>query len=249
MRKFILGLLALSVSVSSAANDTAPNIFHADLSNADLSLAVRAFEQVCMPFILHKTELTQDNDIAHHTELLKVQGYEFQRHETRSERFLLEPLREEWKPVSQAINPGQFTLFNGGKEVVVPSTKTIVRPVGEISGPVIIPPIYKTITNQVYLYKSDSDKRLTVALHWGHESVNRPGFHCNIKLEQPAMTQQDFKAQFLDKDADWRIQRKGHWNQCVNADDGQFRFGVSYDPKALRMDVIRDSFDNETICR
>jgi len=84
------------------------------------------------------------------------------KYETRSERVLIEPAREEWKPGSQAINAGafaggrvntatrgQFTVFNGVSNQVVESTETIVNQTGEILCRVLIPAKYKTITKQV----------------------------------------------------------------------------------------------------
>ena len=95
------------------------------------------------------------------------------RYETRSERVLVEPAREEWKPGSQAINAGalgaggrintntqgQFTVFNGTSNQVIQSTETIVSQTGEILCRVLIPAKYKTITKQVVVQPARTVER------------------------------------------------------------------------------------------
>ena len=98
----VLSTVLLSPSAYGA--DVEPNIFNADLSNSDLEMAVTSFEQVCMPFVLHKTELTRELDKAHYKTRLESEGFVFQSHDVIPKRYIIEPERHEWRPASQTIN-------------------------------------------------------------------------------------------------------------------------------------------------
>jgi len=86
------------------------------------------------------------------------------KYETRSERVLIEPAREEWKPGNTQTR-GQFTVFNGVSNQVVESTETIVNQTGEILCRVLIPAKYKTITKQVIVSPArTTERRIPAAL-------------------------------------------------------------------------------------
>ena len=58
-----------------AGDVSEPNIFHAALTHPDLALAVSAFEETCMPFVLHKTETTRETDKRHMAKLMTNRVY------------------------------------------------------------------------------------------------------------------------------------------------------------------------------
>jgi len=221
MRKLsVIVVLCLS-SAAYAADDAPSNIFHADLSNPDLAAAVTAFEDVCMPFVLHKTELTR--------------------------AYLIEPAREEWKPPTQALNAGslgararvnthtrgQFTVFDGTSSQSVKSTKTIVRATGEIGRVPLVPAKYKTIPTDVQTYALASDARVTAVLDWNFPFQSLPpGKSCEMHLKTPEFDKSEFIESFIEKDADWipRETFSSHrfWEQCVINGKEQFLFTANY---------------------
>lgn len=258
MRKLsVIVVLCLS-SAAYAADDAPSNIFHADLSNPDLAAAVTAFEDVCMPFVLHKTELTRAWDKAHHENELAKQNFVFQSGEVIPRKYLIEPAREEWKPASQALNAGkvnaytrgQFTVFNGISSQVVHSP-TRVSFTGEIIGPVIVPSKYKTMTVETQSYALASDERVAAVLDWNYPSQLYPAKSCKIRMQKTALDKANFTENFLEKDEDWRPKGEG-WSQCVVEGDDQFLFSAFHDAKhdagAVSLSVTRNDMFHKNLC-
>jgi len=242
-----------------AAENEAGNMFSADLSNPDLALAVSHFEETCMPFILHKTEMTQKLDGQHMAKLMTSRGFEYMESETRARRVAIEPSREEWTPKTQAINSshsnrnvsvpsGSFTIFNG---TALPrgtqQTPTIVNPTGEIIGPFLTPAIYKSVTTEHLTYGYTEDNRLTAHIGWNYASQNHPGKSCEIKLAAPSITETKFAADFIEKDEDW-FERPQGWQQCVRDGDNEFEFTVRRETDAISIHVKRNDFYEPDIC-
>jgi len=195
MRRFSISLsIVLSaalLSPSAYGVDAEPNIFNADLSHSDLTQMVKSFEQVCMPFVLHKTELTRELDKEHYKTRLENEGFVFQSHEVILKRYIIEPERHEWRPPSQTINSnndhipkdGQFAIFRG----VINRTKlpvTVPTQTGEINMNPVIPAIRKTMITETETFSHSHDNRMTAHLGWNYPSQNHPGKSCEIKASQ-----------------------------------------------------------------
>jgi len=216
------------------------NIFGADIFHPDLELAVTSFEQVCMPFVLHKTELTREMDKAHWADLLAAQGYKPQSVERMTRRYLVEPSRAEWKPPVKMLNPpkGKFTVFDGASTRVV----TSVPPTGEINmRATFVPAIYKTKFVEAETYNHAEDNRLSADLIWNFPSGNYPGKSCDITLEIPSIDKARFIENFIEKDTDWKPRDNG-WSQCVKQENEEFLFTISHQTEALSLSVKRSDF-------
>lgn len=227
-----------------AADDS--NVFKADLSNPDLALAVNAFEQACLPFVLHKTEMTQALDRQHTADILESRNFELISSEVKSERVLVGELpRPRWKPGTLSTK-GQFTVFNGFSNQVVQSTQTIVSK-ERLSFRVHILSEYNTINRELATYTLRSEDRLTANLLFNYATQNHPGKSCEIKLDRPKLDTASFAADFIDKDADWTPENNG-WSQCITEGEDQFKFTVSQTPQALAISMIRNDFYAPNIC-
>jgi hypothetical protein len=266
MRLLSICLTLLLGSTASAAETDEGNLFHADVSSPDLALAVTSFETVCMPFILHKTEMTRDMDKAHSAKRLTSQNYEFQSSEIIKRRYLVEPAREEWKPSIQAIDAsqlraggriaphtrGKFTVFTG-KVKNLP--QTTVTQTGEIMGPnAFTPAIYKTRPTEDEIYILQSDNRLTAKLGWNYPSQNHPAKSCEIRLGKAGFESAEFVESFIEKDKDWkRVKpweaKNNGWSQCVSDGDDQFLFTVKHHAETLNISVKRNDFYEPKICK
>ena len=247
-------LSAMLLSTSAYAADVELNIFNADLSHPDLEQVVKSFEQVCMPFVLHKTELTRELDKAHHKNLLQSEGFVFQSHEVIPKRYIIEPERHEWRPPSQTINSnndhipkdGQFAIFRG----VINRTElpvTVPTQTGEINMHPVIPAIQKTVITETETFNHSRDNRMTAHLGWNYSSQNHPGKNCEIKLEQSAISKVEFTESFIEKDADWREEKDG-WSQCVKESTDSFRFTVKHDLGSLSLHLVRNDFFETNVC-
>ena len=273
MRKLsVIVVLCLS-SAAYAADDAPSNIFHADLSNPDLAAAVTAFEDVCMPFVLHKTELTRAWDKAHHENHLAGQNFIFQSGEVIPRKYLIEPAREEWKPPTQALNAGslgaggrvnthtrgQFTVFDGTSYQSVKSTKTIVLATGVTIGRVpFVPAKYKTIPTDVQTYALASDARVTAVLDWNFPFQSLPpGKSCEMHLKTPDFDKSEFIESFIEKDADWipseTFSSHRFWEQCVINGKEQFLFTANYSTgedivDSFSVKVTRNDRRHKSVC-
>jgi len=252
--RFLFAIAPLCLSASAFASEAEPqnrqsNIFNADLSNPDLALAVSHFQETCMPFVLHETELLQDENMHHYAKLMENQGLEYQSSETRSRRVTIEPSREEWKPPSQAIPPKRtFTVYNGLSDPVTESTETIVNHTGEIDmRAALVPAIYKTVSSSRQSYYLHSDSRLSARLDWNYASQNHPGKSCEIKLTTPTIDEVQFTTAFIEKDSDW-MPTQTDWSQCVRDGEDEFEFTVQHHADALSLHVKRNDFYETDIC-
>ena len=75
MRLLAIYLTLIMSSAAFATDDYGSNIFKADISHPDLATAVTFFENICLPFVLHETELNFAQDRAHHQGLLEKQNF------------------------------------------------------------------------------------------------------------------------------------------------------------------------------
>ena len=249
-------IIPLLLTTSAYAADAEPNIFDADLSHPDLEQVVTSFEQVCMPFVLHKTELTRELDKAHYKTRLESEGFVFRSHETMPRRYLIEPRRQGWRP-PQATNPGrtggvnigtssQFTIFNRiCDEVVKKSPSSIDNEFITMMN--IIPDKYKSMITESETFNYSRDNRMTAHLGWNYPSQNHPGKSCEIKLEQSAISKVEFTESFIEKDADWREEKDG-WSQCVKEGTDSFRFTVKHDLGSLSLHLVRNDFYETNVC-
>ena len=228
-------LTALLANTALAADTNEPNVFNADTSHPDLAAAISAFEQVCMPFVLHETELTQKQNGQHHAKLMESRGFAFQSSEIRSRRVRIKPYGER-KPTTRSVKSGTFTVFNGA-----------VHPSGELNMRALTPANYITLSTQHLKYSLRDDSRLTANINWNYPSQNHPGKSCEIRLDQPKIEIASFAVDFIEKDADWLLKNNG-WTQCITEGEDQFRFEVSRTPQTLAISMIRNDFYKPNIC-
>lgn len=231
----LIGTTALATEVSE------PNVFNADMSNPDLTAAVSAFEQVCMPFVLHETDMTRENDKRHMAKLMQSRGYSFVSSELKPNYVVVEPHQEVWRPPSQAINPNGITIVHQTGENYLISD--------------IIPPVYETKTYEDEIYAFQMDSRLSVNLRWNYLSQKDPGKSCAISLERTAISREDFVESMIAKDTDWRVstsksqtEPKG-WSQCIEKADGDYLFKVSQTKGRLKISMKRSDFYELKLCR
>jgi len=239
MRYFGLALIFIFGTAGQAYADPLDNIFGADLSHPDLELSVKSFEQICMPFVLHKTELTREMGKAHWAETLAVQGYELSSTERVEKRYIVEPHREEWKPETPALDAstGKFTVFDGASDRVV----TSIPPTGEIDMRAFVPAKHETMLTDVETFEFGDEERLSAVLDWNILSKNSPGKSCEIIMERPQISLADFTENFIQKDVDWTSKDDG-WSQCVKDGEDEFLFSVSYQTEELTLSVRRSDF-------
>ena len=234
-----------------AAESASENMFHADLTIPDLALAVSHFEKTCMPFVLHKSEVTRELNKQHMSKLIENLDYDLVSSEKKSERVLVSPTRESWKAAEQSQKTkkrGQFSVFNGISSQVVESTQTRVGQTGEITGPLRIPATYRTVTRDFETYSLNADDRVSTNLVWNYASQNHPGKSCEIKVKAPKILQTEFSSAFIEKDKDW-FGGTERWSQCVRDGDDEFKFTVHHTPDALSIHVKRNDFYASDICR
>ena len=234
-----------------AAENHADNMFRADLTNPDLSLAISQFEEICMPFVLHKSDVTRELNKRHMSKQIENRDYELVSSEEKSQRVLIAPARVPWKSPEQIQSNnavGQFTVFNGISSQVVESTQTRVGQTGEITGPLRIPATYRTVTRDFETYSLNADDRVSTNLVWNYASQNHPGKSCEIKVKAPKILQTEFSSAFIEKDKDW-FGGTERWSQCVRDGDDEFKFTVHHTPDALSIHVKRNDFYASDICR
>lgn len=232
----------LSVSGAMAIEQPDSNIFKADVSNADLALTVNKFENVCMPFVLHKTKLTRAEDRAHFEDHLKQQNFSLEFTAKENKRYEIEPARDAWRPQSYDV---KSLPKNRHGKVMVPL-------IGEIMGPFLTKPQYISLPTQTDEFVFETDNRLSAHLYWGHPSQNHPGKACEIRMKQADMTPSDFKTNFIDRDDDWKavnrqsasgfFAKPNSWTQCVKQGDEEFLFTVGYEDNLFWINLERDDF-------
>ena len=234
MRLLALGFCVLLSASASAMEADRQNVFKADLSNSDLEQAVTAFENVCLPFVWHTTELTHAANVKHNQDLITRQGYDLRVSKVTSEQMVTEPARHEWRPPSQAVIEG---------------VDTVVMQTGEVdmmSG--YIPAKYRTVEIRKEAYVSDENARLTAYLGWSIAPQKRPGKSCEVHITSPSLTEADFLDSLIEKDSDWAI--KGEWwSQCVSQADDIFLFTVQHSADALSVRMKRNGFYEDDPCK
>jgi len=231
MRLLITCLILLVVPTAYAVDESGSNIFKANLSDSDLSLAISSFENVCLPFVFHKTEMTSRLDRTHYRKLLKQSDLNFQSSKMEYKRYLVE--RGAYKIPSQSITSG---------------TQTVVKQTGELNfRDYYIPAKYKTLTREIETYNLGSDKRLKANIRWSYPSQRNPGKSCEIRLEQSTIDKEGFIKNFIEQDKDW-VQKKDEWSQCIKEDDGEFLFVVKHQPKSLSLYLTRDDMFETDLC-
>lgn len=243
---FTIGSYAL------AAETAATNVFNADMSNPDLSLAVRSFEQVCMPFVLHETELTRLADKAHMSQLMKSRGYAFQATSSKIRRVLVEPARVPWKPPNQALasnTEGSFSVFN--RVSVSSDTLNSVPSLNPWARG--IPARYRTISLETDTYREQDEPRLMAMVGWNYPSQKDPGKSCAITLEHAVVEPALFLRSFIKRDEDWietpiENTRQTRWSQCVSDADNNFEFMAEYNDDKISISVTRSDFYEPELC-
>ena len=71
-------VLSLTGHLNASGKTAEPNIFNADVIAPVIKVAVTEFESICLPFITHETELTQDQDRAVFNSRMIENGYVFE---------------------------------------------------------------------------------------------------------------------------------------------------------------------------
>ena len=276
MRLFTTLLASLIASPAFAAehspkNIPQDNIFNADISHPDLATAVRAFEQVCMPFVLHKSATELRIDKAHFKSQLAEQGFDFQSSERLIKRYKIEARRDEWKPPVIAINSGainggrvntrtrgQFTVFSGISNQIVEATESRVSQAGEVFG-IFLPARYKDKISNTDTYRHQSNNNLTASLDWKERPEYHPGKFCEIQLNNPEIDLAEFTEHFIKKDSDWKrdwTQREPMntgWAQCVkeredNGGTAEFLFAATHGSEGLKISLQRDDIYRYALC-
>ena len=230
MLRFTILFMFVTCFISSIAMaEDSENIFKADLSNHEIAATLSAFEDVCLPFILHVSELTQANDRAHYQNILKSQGYIFK--EDRRQKYrIFDGTEGQWRPKSQQIigsggkvpdnTKGKFTVFNGLLKQNIVSTQTTVNQTGEILLAHDIP-VYKTGLSEIY--ESNVYARLSSELAWNpYESQKQPAKSCTIKFKEPSFSNAVLVKTVVKNDEDWKQRGMvGSWYQCVAQNEGR----------------------------
>ena len=229
-----LAILPLCLGTAALAADNAPdNMFSADLTNPDLALAVSHFEETCMPFVLHETELPREMDIRHMAKLMESRSYVLKSSETKTVRIKLAPAVIPLDPAKLSRTDRHYRQFK--------------IQLGEIIGPVTIPATYKTVKEEVETYLLSTDERLSSTLWWNYPTKNHPGKSCEINLITKNLTPTQFTTAFIGKDSDWNQTESG-WKQCVHDGEDEFEFAVQHNTDALTLKIRRNSFYQPHIC-
>ena len=246
-----LAVAALLAPTAIAEDGPTANVFKADMSNPDLAAVITSFQDVCLPFIMHKTELPQSANIKHYSKQLADQGFTLQNRESKSYQVVDGQARQERKPPSRQINPkGEFTVFNGTSHQVVRSSETVVNPTGEIDMRARIPAKYMTLTYYTDSYVPEEDERRKITLNWNYNSQKYPAKSCEVKMDQASTIPEAFEANFIEKDGDWQpVQgRDGTWSQCTIDGPDEFEFRAEIKDGVLALTVKRNDFWQPNLC-
>ncbi len=261
---FTVVFSAYAIAAEDAQLEPAENIFHADLSHPDLAKIVTSFEQVCMPFILHKTELPHELNRVHMRTQLEDLGFEFEKADEVKGRHYVKTVDYGWKttsftggiPISDNVK-GKFTVFNGISEQVVDHSDTVLFKNSERDLRAIFPmrfedifliDYFKTLDTEIISYKHRYDTRTKAKLEFNPMSQKYPAVTCAIKLETPIINVSGFTQNFIDKDEDWQPNETS-WSQCVSDGEDKFFFTATATEEEITLDVTRNGFYVEDPCR
>lgn len=214
-----------------AAETAAPNVFNADMSNPDLSLVVNSFEQLCMPFVLHETELTRLVNKAHMAQLMKSRGYSFQAVSSKTLRVQVEPRPKHKRPSARALT----------------NTEGELLPFYEV------PENYVAFSLETETYKNQDEPRLMAMIGWNYPSQKDPGKSCAITLDHAVIEPALFLRNFIERDEDWKETpvenaRQTRWSQCVSDADNDFEFMAEYRDDKISISVTRSDFYAPELC-
>ena len=251
-------LTAFVANTAFAADTSEPNVFNADTSHPDLAAAISAFEETCMPFVLHQTELTKQQNVQHRDRHMQSLGFSFLYLETFSRKVIVDEqeaqiIQDKWDAEKRRLEElnktknGHFTVFNGGSNTW--------------GQPARIPTHFRTVTQPHGIYELQSDPRVTANIGWNYASQNHPGKSCSISLAKPAVSLTRLKSDFIDNDPDWIAKYKNfnvdpsmpredivNWSQCVRDGDDEFKFTVTKTDETLSIHVIRNDFYTPDVC-
>ena len=231
------------------------NIFHADMTHTDIADVVVAFQDICMPFVLHETELPQAENWHHQAVIMKQKNYTRHARVTKSRQLEYEPSREEWKPQSRAINPPRhFTVFNGASTEIVTAVKPLVMQTGEIDMRAYIPPRLITTTVPSDSYTHNTKPNITAVLDWNYASQKDPGKSCTIALTNTTLKYPKFVQDFIAKDSAWkkphlREEAPAQWTQCVKDSDNEFEFTAQHQDGEIKLSMKRSDFYERKLCK
>jgi len=224
-----------------------------------------------MPFVLHQTEMVQEQNKQHMARMMESREFEFQTAKDISRRYFNWNAEENIRHIS--LNPppqnrseAQFKVFNGVTNLII-EPEYLSHYLNERSDEVIAraeiiqsirkrPDSFKgfrrvkhrTIIVEEQLYRSRSTSRLSANLGWNYWTPNYPGKSCEITLNAPNFTRENFTTAFIEKDSDW-IEDDESWTQCVRDGEDEFEFSVQYKSDTLAIYVIRNDFLEPNICK
>ena len=250
MKRYLpIALAALCLApVSFAESPPQSNIFNADLSHPDIATAVETFQDVCLPFIMHQTEVTPEDDRQAYIQTLSDKGFGFV--ETRTQLITISPAKLAWMPSIMNVNDSEkttktITVYNGTEQVevevegvVIPNTGAInLRDAQVVTSPAVT-------GDQIQdMYEHGDTPNLTAHLVWSPiPNYKRPAQSCEITLHQTSLTSLQHKTHLIDKDSHWVSKPSGHkgYAQCTLQDDEAFLFETSLSGQTLSVSVKRN---------
>ena len=113
----IAALLAFTPHAHGSNEDTPTNVFNADLSHPTIANAINEFEKVCLPFIVHETKLTPEQDREVFKSRMLEIGYGFENEKAWEKTSTL----KQFPPISsrchsnlpEPTKDGKYTIFHG----------------------------------------------------------------------------------------------------------------------------------------
>ena len=229
-RYFPLTLAALCLApVSFAASPPQSNIFNADLSHPDMAMAVDTFQDVCLPFIMHRTELPSEEDHDLHVKILA--SHDFKRISVKEENIIVSIKPGVWKPAAQNIQ-------NSGPN---DDRQTIVMRTGEIS--MHIGPVVEYGVRYLDGYQNIQNSDVMAILAWSPiPDHKRPAQSCEIHINQTALNSETYRRDFISQDADWIQNRRTDtaFSQCTAQGDELFLFKTSLIKNRMTLSVARN---------
>jgi len=166
-----LSSLSFASEPDKSAHIVSDNIFNADLSHPVIAKAVTEFENVCLPFIVHETELTPEQDREVFKSSMVEAGYVFEgekkwqqisplekfQHTSLSCPYVLPDPEKDGKYTiyrgleNSLSNSKQFTVYNGTISEPISSTGTYVGKTCEILPRSLTPVRYTNYTRQNFI--------------------------------------------------------------------------------------------------
>lgn len=224
----ILSSLSLTACIS---HPKAPNIFKADISHPELVQITHAFENICLPFIAHETQLSRKQDQKFYHQYLGDMNFKLV--ESRQNTVLIDPI--------VPMNPDKtYTVFDGT------SPPAIVHPTREYGGPGMVSTV-KTGLSEQDLFQEQSNPNLAASLNWNpYQSQKRPASSCQIKLYTSEVSTQDIMDAVIKKDSDWTNDSSfdstfSKWSQCAQDDGDDFLFTISRTHQQVSLKVVRNN--------